>query len=121
MAAVESSGDRLTGVRLVDGTVVEREALTVTPRFVARAGFLDDLGLETQVHPMGVGEHIPADENGVTSVPGVWVAGNITNLMAQVSAAAAAGAMAGAQINADLIAQEVRSAVGGGPARSETA
>ena len=60
---------------------------------------------------MGVGEHIPADENGVTSVPGVWVAGNITNLMAQVTGAAAAGALAGAQINADLITEEIQSAV----------
>ncbi|PXW33503.1 UNVERIFIED_CONTAM: thioredoxin reductase [Williamsia faeni] len=111
VAAVESSGDKLTGVRLADGTFVEREAVTVMPRFVARAGFLADLGLESQEHPMGVGEHIPADENGVTTVPGVWVAGNITNLMAQVSGAAAAGALAGAQINADLIAEEIRSAV----------
>lgn len=109
--AVESEGGALTGVRLEDGTFVERQALTVMPRFVARAGFLADLGLASEPHPMGVGEYIPADENGVTSVPGVWVAGNVTNLMAQVVASAAAGGMAGAQINADLIGEETRAAV----------
>ena len=47
----------------------------------------------------------------MTAVPGVWVAGNVTDLTAQVGAAAAAGAMAGAQINADLVAEETRDAV----------
>jgi glycine/D-amino acid oxidase-like deaminating enzyme len=42
---------------------------------------------------------------------GVWVAGNITDLSAQVGTAAAAGALAGAMINADLVAEETRDAV----------
>ena len=37
---------------------------------------------------MGVGEYIPSDETGRTDVPGVWVAGNFTDLVAQVGAAA---------------------------------
>jgi thioredoxin reductase len=115
VVALESADGRLAGVRLADGTVVARQAVTVMPRFVARAGFLDTLGLDTVPHPMGVGEYIPADENGLTMVPGVWVAGNVTNLMAQVGAAAAAGALAGAQINGDLILEEVRMAVEAAP------
>lgn len=111
VVAVESADDAITGVRLDDDTVIERQALTVMPRFVARAGFLGDLGLASEPHPMGVGEYIPADENGASAVPGVWVAGNVTNLMAQVVASAAAGGMAGAQINADLIVEETRTAV----------
>jgi hypothetical protein len=39
------------------------------------------------------------------------VAGNVTDLTAQVGAAAAAGAMAGAHINADLVTEETRDAV----------
>jgi thioredoxin reductase len=54
---------------------------------------------------------VPADPTGRTDVPGVWVAGNVTDLTAQVGAAAAAGAMAGAQINADLVDEETRAAV----------
>jgi hypothetical protein len=37
----------------------------------------------------------------------VWVAGNVTDLAAQVGTAAAAGAAAAAQINADLVAEAV--------------
>jgi thioredoxin reductase len=92
-------------VRLSDGTIVEREALAVSPRMLARAGFLAALGLRPAEHPAGFGEYLPADATGRTEVPGVWVAGNVTNLAAQVGAAAAA------QINADLVAEETRQAV----------
>ncbi|MDA3642957.1 NAD(P)/FAD-dependent oxidoreductase [Saccharopolyspora indica] len=113
VAGIEVTGDRLTGVRLADGTVVARGAVAVASRMVARAGFLADLGLRPQEHPSGMGEHVPADPGGRTSVPGVWVAGNVTDLAAQVGNAAAAGATAAGQINADLVAEEVDRAVAG--------
>ncbi|WP_435124696.1 NAD(P)/FAD-dependent oxidoreductase [Micromonospora tulbaghiae] len=111
IAAVETAGDRLTGVRLRDGRTVGREVLTVAPRMVARTGFLAGLGLRPQPHPSGMGEYLPADESGRTDVPGVWVAGNVTDLSAQVGAAAAAGARTAAMINADLVNEETRRAV----------
>ncbi|MEH1102194.1 NAD(P)/FAD-dependent oxidoreductase [Micromonospora sp. CPCC 205561] len=111
VAALEVVADRLAGVRLRDGTLVGREALAVSSRMVARAGFLAALGLRPAEHPAGVGEHVPADAAGRTDVPGVWVAGNVTDPAAQVGAAAAAGAVAAAQINADLVAEETRLAV----------
>ena len=104
-------GDRLTGVRLRDGRTVSREVLTVAPRMVARAGFLATLGLHVAPHESGSGEYVPADPAGRTGVPGVWVAGNVTDLSAQVGAAAAAGARTAAMINADLVAAETRAAV----------
>lgn len=104
--ALEVHEDRLTGIRLEDGTVIDREALVVGPQMVARAGFLRGLGLHPVEHPSGAGEHIVTDASGRTEVPGVWAAGNATELMAQVGAAAAAGAGAGAQINADLISED---------------
>ena len=110
-AGVEVDDDRLTGLRLVDGTVVDVQAVVVSTRMVARTGFLADLGLEAVEHPGGVGQHIPADATFRTSAPGVWVAGNVTDLSAQVGASAAAGAGAGAQINADLVAEETGRAV----------
>lgn len=103
--------DRLTGVQLADGTVIERDALVVAPRMNTRATFLTDLGLVPEPHPSGAGDHIPADPVGRTSVPGVWIAGNATDPSAQVGAAAAAGAMAGAQINAELVMTETAAAV----------
>ncbi|MEV0588388.1 NAD(P)/FAD-dependent oxidoreductase [Nonomuraea sp. NPDC050310] len=111
VTGLEVTGDRLSGVRLADGRVVAREALAVATRMVARAGFLDGLGLKAVEHPMGVGEHIPVDAAGRTEVAGVWAAGNVSDLMAQVGASAAAGAAAGAQINADLVMAETREAV----------
>ncbi|WP_030522461.1 NAD(P)/FAD-dependent oxidoreductase [Nocardia rhamnosiphila] len=111
VAGIEITDDRITGVRLADGTVVAREAVAVGSRMVARAGFLTGLGLTATEHPAGFGQYIPCDATGRTEVPGVWAAGNVTDLSAQVGAAAAAGATAGAQINADLVEEEFDSAV----------
>ena len=60
-----------------------------------------------------IGEHpartrIEADRTGATAVPGVWVAGNLTDPQAQVIAAAAGGLMAGAAINFNLVLEEAR-------------
>ncbi|HXV92180.1 MAG TPA: NAD(P)/FAD-dependent oxidoreductase, partial [Pseudonocardia sp.] len=111
VASLEIVGDRLAGVRMGDGTVVDREAVAVSPRMVARAGVLAALGLRPVEHPSGIGEHVPSDATGRTAVPGVWVAGNVTDPAAQIGTAAAAGATAATQINADLVAEETREAV----------
>jgi thioredoxin reductase len=111
VASLEIVEDRIAGVRMGGGEVVARRAVAVMPRFVARAKMLAGLGLETSVHPLGVGEHIEADATGLTTVPGIWVAGNVTDLMAQVVGAAEAGVRAGAAINADLITEDTERAV----------
>jgi thioredoxin reductase len=111
VVAAEVTDDRLVGLRLADGTLVRRDAIVVATRMVARAGFLGALGLRAVPHPSGFGEHLPVDALGRTEVPGVWAAGNVTDLSAQVGAAAAAGALAGAQLNADLIDERIRHAV----------
>ena len=111
VAALEVADDRLAGVRLADGTVIAREVVAVAPRMVARSGLLAGLGLRAVEHPSGAGEHVPADPTGRTEVPGVWVAGNVADLSAQVGTAAAAAAFAAAQINADLVVAETAAAV----------
>jgi thioredoxin reductase len=111
VVSLEVTDDRLTAVRLADGDVVACDAVAVAPHMVARAEFLAGLGLRPVPHPSGVGEHIPVDAAGRTEVAGVWAAGNVTDLAAQVGAAAAAGAFAAAQINADLAAEDTREAV----------
>jgi thioredoxin reductase len=111
VASLEVNEDRLTGVRLQNGEVISRSAVVVGPRFAARAGMLAGLGLETTAHPSSMGEHIEADATGLTAVPGVWVAGNVTDPVAQVLPSASAGVMAGAAINADLVAEDTREAV----------
>lgn len=91
------------GVRLKDGTFVARDALVIAAPVAARAGFLVTLGLEAAEHPSGAGTYVPsADPTGRSAVPGVWLAGNVTEPMAQVISSAAAGLQAGAMINFDL-------------------
>ncbi|PXY24820.1 thioredoxin reductase [Prauserella coralliicola] len=114
VTALEVTGDRLTGVRLRSGEVVGREALAVAPRATARAGVLAGLGLETAELEVGghvIATYVPADAQGATSVPGVWVAGNVADPRAQVIASAAAGVGAAAAINADLVHEDARAAV----------
>lgn len=111
VASLEVAGERLVGFKLGDGTTMTREVVVVSPRMVAQAAFLGDLGLVTTEHPAGVGEYIETDAMGRTNVPGVWAAGNVTDIFAQVGGSAAAGAFAAAQINADLVAEETRAAV----------
>jgi thioredoxin reductase len=114
VAGLEVAGDRLTGVRLASDEVVALDALVVAPRFIARAGVLESLGLQPVDVELGghvIGSQVPADPSGATAVPGVWVAGNVADVRAQVITAAAAGLTAGAAINADLVEEETRDAV----------
>jgi thioredoxin reductase/SAM-dependent methyltransferase len=114
VAELELKDDRLTGVRLDDGRVIDCDALTIAPRLTARSEVLTGLGVHTAEQEMNghvIGTHVPADPSGATDVPGVWVAGNVADLTDQVIGAASAGVRAGAAINADLIAEETREAV----------
>lgn len=111
VVALEVADGRLAGVRLDDGIVVARDAVAVAPRMEARVAVAAGVGLVATDHPMGVGTHVAASPTGLTDVPGVWVAGNAGDLMAQVGASAAQGAMAGAHINADLVAEDTARAV----------
>lgn len=111
VAALVVEDDRLTGVRLSDGTLVPCGALAVSPRSAPRGDLLAGLGLRTLEHPSGLGVHLPVDAGGRTEVDGVWAAGNLVDLSAQVGSAAAAGAWAGAQLNADLVGEDTRAAV----------
>ncbi|GHK01793.1 putative FAD-dependent pyridine nucleotide-disulphide oxidoreductase [Streptomyces sp. Y2F8-2] len=111
VTGLEADGeDRLAGVRLASGVVVPVQELVVAPRFVARAGFLDGLGLTVREHPMGVGEQLEVDGSGFTGVPGVWAAGNVSDVLAGVPAATAAGVTAAAAIHMDLLTADATAA-----------
>ncbi|MFD7619843.1 hypothetical protein [Streptomyces sp. NPDC059802] len=96
---------RLAGLRLASGAVVPVRKLVVSPRFVARVGFLGGLGLTVREHPMGVGEQVVVDGTGVA---GVWAAGNVSDVLAGVPAASAAGVTAAAAINMNLLTTDAR-------------
>ena len=109
IASLEITDDELTGVRLDDGQVVAVDAAVVATPMVARAELFAGIGLEPTAHPAGA--FIETDSFGQTGVPGVWVAGNATDIGAQVSGAAATGALAAQHINTDLVFKDLDQAV----------
>ncbi|MFD7291523.1 NAD(P)/FAD-dependent oxidoreductase [Streptomyces sp. NPDC059863] len=114
VTGLEVTDDRLAGVTLAGGRTIPVRALVVAPRFTARADLLTSLGLapvELARDGEVIGTYIASDPVGATAVPGVWVAGNVTDLMEQVLGAAATGLRAAGAINADLIAEDTRLAV----------
>lgn len=54
---------------------------------------------------------VVADATGRTSVPGVWVAGNVANPRAQVITAAGEGSAAAIALNADLVDEDIAAAI----------
>ncbi|WP_282082561.1 NAD(P)/FAD-dependent oxidoreductase [Streptomyces tendae] len=108
---VTGSDGALVGVRLTDGTLVERRVLAVATRMEARTEGLDGLKLPMEDLPDNMGRRFASAMAGTTEIPGVWVAGNATDLAAQVGAAAAAGALAGSHINATLATADTDAAL----------
>jgi thioredoxin reductase len=98
--------DRLVGVELSDGRRISRDVLFVPPRFVPNNALLAALGCATDERGWVV-----KDPAGRTSVPGVWVAGNVANPRAQVITAAGEGSAAAIALNADLVEEDIQIAV----------
>ncbi len=101
---IDPTTDRLVGVELDDGTVIDRAALFVGSRMVAEDSLLVAMGAETDRNE--VASWVVTDRLGKTSVPGVWAAGNVTDPMGQVITAASSGSMAGATINGSLVEED---------------
>ncbi|MFF8430109.1 NAD(P)/FAD-dependent oxidoreductase [Streptomyces sp. NPDC016566] len=109
VAEVLAEEDRLTGVRLADGMVHDCEVLYVAPRAVPQNALLVRLGAELRETPFG---SFPVlDERGLTTVPGLWAAGNAGGFAEQVVNAASRGYRAGAAINGELLFADLDAAV----------
>jgi thioredoxin reductase len=115
VAEIESDENGVAGVRLSDGRSVRRRVLAVATTMLARTDGLDGLRLPMEDLPGGMGRRFATGIAGTTAVPGVWVAGNATDLTAQVGAAAAAGALAGAHVNAALATADTDAALAAQP------
>lgn len=113
VGSVDTNDGVLNGLTLRQGRSFGIQALAVGSQMEARSGLLESLGLSSHMHASGAGRYIEADATGSTSIPGVYTAGNVSNLMAQVITAAADGVMAAARINSDLINEETGWAVQG--------
>ncbi|MET8218554.1 NAD(P)/FAD-dependent oxidoreductase [Streptomyces hirsutus] len=109
VAGLVVEDDRLTGVRLTDGSVHARSVLYVGPRPVPQTGLLERLGAELSETPFGA--YPVVDPTGLTSVPGVWAAGNAVGFAEQVVHAASGGYRAAAAIVGDLLMADLDAAV----------
>ncbi|MFR0354228.1 NAD(P)/FAD-dependent oxidoreductase [Streptomyces sediminimaris] len=109
VAGLVVEDDRLTGVRLADGTAHGRSVLFVAPRAVPRTELLARLGAELRETPFGAYPVI--DERGLTTVPGLWAAGNASGFAEQVVNAASRGYRAGAAINGELLMADLDAAI----------
>ncbi|MGM9385459.1 NAD(P)/FAD-dependent oxidoreductase [Streptomyces antibioticus] len=101
--------DRLTAVRLQDGTEYDREVLFVAPRAVPRTDLPARLGAEMTETPFGA--YPVVDAQGRTTVPGLWAAGNVSGFAEQVVNAASRGYRAGAAINGELLMADLDAAL----------
>ena len=99
--------DQLTGVEFADGRVVSRAAVFIRPGNIPHSdGLLTHLGCELNEAGFPL-----VDGTGLTSVPGVWAAGNVADPRAQVITSAGAGSAAAIAINADLVREDVELAI----------
>lgn len=103
------TGTQVRAVEVEGGRAFETDAVVVAPRFVAPTALYEVLGGRPTETPFG--SHITADPRGATAVPGVWAAGNASELMAMVTASAAAGVMVGAAVHGDLTVADLADAV----------
>ncbi|MFI8074438.1 NAD(P)/FAD-dependent oxidoreductase [Streptomyces sp. NPDC086033] len=110
VAELVVTDDRLTAVRLADGTTHAREVVFTAPRAVPRNGLLQRLGAELQETPFG--SYPVVDGNWQTTVPGVYAVGNAAGFAEQVINAASAGYRAAATINGELLMSDLDAAVG---------
>ncbi|MEU9329331.1 NAD(P)/FAD-dependent oxidoreductase [Streptomyces canus] len=110
VAELVVTDDRLTAVRLEDGTTHAREVVFTAPRAVPQNGLLQRLGAELQETPFG--SYPVVDGNWQTTVPGVYAVGNAAGFGEQVINAASAGYRAAATINGELLMSDLDAAVG---------
>lgn len=105
VAGLVVADDRLTGVRLADGTTHARSVLFTAPRPVPQTTLLEKLGAELTETPFGA--YPVVDPTGRTTIPEVWAVGNAMGFSEQVINAASSGYRAGATINGDLLMQDL--------------
>ncbi|OZC97440.1 thioredoxin reductase [Rhodococcus sp. 06-235-1A] len=96
----------VTGIELDDGTVVPRSVVFVGPTFVPNDGLLTQIGCSRLDNGW-----VSTDPAGLTSVAGLWAAGNVSDSPAQLINSAAAGSKAAIAMNHYLLELDVTRAI----------
>jgi thioredoxin reductase len=99
--ALRGDGSRLSSIELADGRVSATDALYVAPRTRLNSEIAQRLGCELDDGQFG--PIIRTDAEKLTTVPGVYAAGDITRGAHTVTFAAADGVTAGLAVHRSLI------------------
>lgn len=103
MVRLEGAGQELEGIVFADGTRLPRQALFIGPQWQQGSDLAAQLGCT--LTPDGA---VQVNPQGLTSIPGVYAAGDMVHMMAQnVAGAVAEGALAAIMLNNTLIFAEV--------------
>jgi thioredoxin reductase/SAM-dependent methyltransferase len=105
---VTGADGHIAAVELADNERIDADAVVVAPRFRVRAEPFGSLSLRPTAHPTGLGDFVETDATGVTAVPGLYAAGNVTDPSQQVLQAAADGSRVGAMISFSLADDDIR-------------
>ncbi|WP_215908945.1 NAD(P)/FAD-dependent oxidoreductase [Phreatobacter stygius] len=105
VVAIEGAAPVIDGIRLGDGRLVAVKALFVAAPNRMASGLAAALGCAFDQTPLGA--IIRTDSSKLTTVPGVYAAGDAARAMANITFAAADGVQAGLGLHHQLIAEEV--------------
>lgn len=101
LAGIEGEGEAMSGIRLADGRLAPLKALFATGRVRPASPIAAELGCALEDMPFGV--IVRADEWKRTSVPGVFVAGDVAVARHSIASAVADGATAAAGLHQSLL------------------
>lgn len=101
VAALEGPGQELSAVRLEGGRLVPLDALFMAPRTRPGSPLAEQLGCTFDDGPFG--PVIRTDAMKMTTVPGVFAAGDAAMLMHNATLASADGVMAGVSLHRSLV------------------
>ena len=100
IVGLEGDAPALTGLRLADGRFVSIDALFLAPSVLVNP-LAGQLGCELDEGPMG--PYIRTDSGKMTTVPGVYAAGDAAMMWWNATLASADGVMAGASLHRSLV------------------
>jgi thioredoxin reductase len=101
VVAILGDAPAMSGVQLADGRVVPLDALFVGSRTRFASPLAEQLGCAIEDGPTG--PLVTVEPLGLTSVPGIYAAGDLANRMPNATIASASGVMAGAAAHQSLI------------------
>lgn len=99
--ALHGDGRSLSSIELADGRVSKIDALYIGPRTRLNSSIAEQLGSELEDTPLG--PIVRVDAERMTTIPGVYAAGDITRGAHTVTWAAADGVTAGLAVHRSLV------------------